>query len=467
MSAKQGTTRVLDFLYDTRWDHLPAQAQEMSVACLRDLLGVAAGALQTDASRTIRDHALTHFSAGPTSPSSRMLFDGRAVSPSGAALAGAMAIDSLDAHDGFRPTKGHIGAWALPAVLAVADAGDTPMEGTMDGHDLLTCLAIAYELGSRLGVAQHATVPDYHASGSWGAVGSAAVASRILGLDAATAREAMGIAEYHSPRSQMMRCIDHPTMVKDSSGWGAMTGISSAYMAQSGFTGAPALIVESADCEVYWESLGQQWLICEQYFKPYPVCRWAQAAIAAARTLQVAHDFTPEMIERVEVVTFHEGCRLDHPRPTTTEQAQYSLPFPVAAILVRGQWGAAEITTGLNDPDILNMANRIEMVEDAEYNRRFPAERLARAVINLKDGRRLESPTTQAEGDPETPLSADTFRTKFSDLADPMLGANTANAVWDMAESLAHGGTMQPFMDTVLSPPGGIAEQVRKTNSAA
>ena len=457
------TKRVLDFLYDTRWDDLPAEAQKMAVTCLRDLLGVAGGALQTDASRIIRDHAAMHFSAGPDGPSARLLFDGRLVSPSGAALAGAMAIDSLDDHDGYRPTKGHIGAWALPAILAVADAGKSPM----DGQDFLTHIAIGYELGSRLGVAQHATVPDYHASGSWGAVGSAAVASRMLGLDAASAREAMGIAEYHSPRSQMMRCIDHPTMVKDSSGWGAMTGISSAYMAQAGFTGAPALIVESPDCADEWQDLGQRWLITQQYFKPYPVCRWAQAAIAAAQSLQAAHDFTPEMIERIEIITFHEGCRLDHPRPTTTEQAQYSLPFPVAAILAKGVCGAAEVTTGLSDPDILRLADRIEMVEDDEYNRRFPAERVARAVIELSDGRRLESPTTQADGDPETPLSADTFQTKFRDLAEPMLGERAAEAVWEMAGDLADGGTIQPFMDTVLSPPGEMVEQIRKTNSAA
>jgi hypothetical protein len=36
-----------------------------------------------------------------------------------------------------------------------------------------------------------------------------------MGLDRRVTREALGIAEYHGPRSQMMRCIDHPTMVKD------------------------------------------------------------------------------------------------------------------------------------------------------------------------------------------------------------------------------------------------------------
>ena len=59
-------------------------------------------------------------------------------------------------------------------------------------------------------------------------------------LDDERLRHAFGIAEYHGPRSQMMRCIDFPTMVKDGSDWGAAVGVSAAYLARDGFTGAPA-----------------------------------------------------------------------------------------------------------------------------------------------------------------------------------------------------------------------------------
>ena len=79
----------------------------------------------------------------------------------------------------------------------------------------------------------------------------------------------MGIAEYHGPRSQMMRCMDHPTMVKDGSDWGAMCGVSAARMAKAGFTGAPALTLQTE----HWQHLGADLLILQQYFKPYPVCR--------------------------------------------------------------------------------------------------------------------------------------------------------------------------------------------------
>lgn len=50
-----------------------------------------------------------------------------------------------------------------------------------------------------------------------------------------------------------------------------MAGTSAVLLAQAGFTGAPAITVEQAP--EYWADLGQRWLILEQYFKPYPVCR--------------------------------------------------------------------------------------------------------------------------------------------------------------------------------------------------
>ena len=139
--------------------------------------------------------------------------------------------------------------------------------------------------------ALHATTPDYHTSGAWIAVAAAAAGARLLNLGPDQTAHALGIAEYHGPRSQMMRCIDHPTMLKDGSGWGAMAGVSAALLARAGFTGAPALTLERP--HPLWDDLGDRWLICAQYFKPYPVCRWAQAPIEAILALRRAHRCPP------------------------------------------------------------------------------------------------------------------------------------------------------------------------------
>lgn len=392
------------FIIQTGWDDLPADVQHMAKRCLLDLIGVGAAGATTPLSRIIRNHAADQFGAGGAS--ARMLFDSRAVSPAGAALAGGMTIDAIDAHDGYPEVKGHAGCGLFPALLAMAEGRG------MSGADFLTALAIGYEVTIRAGLNLHRTVSDYHTSGAWVAVGIAAMSARVLGLTEDQWRHAMGIAEYHGPRSQMMRVIDHPTMLKDGSGWGAMAGVSACYLAADGFSGAPAITVEGAE---EFADLGSRWMILEQYFKPYPVCRWAQPPTEAARQLRRDHDFDATDITAIRVHTFHEAARLATAAPADTEQAQYSLPFAVAAFLVRGQIGVAEVgPSGLNDPEIIRLSRLFAAVEDDRFNEIFPSERWARVELHLSDGRILISEDSIANGNASNPLSDQEIEDKFA-----------------------------------------------------
>ncbi|PCH74663.1 MAG: 2-methylcitrate dehydratase [Rhodobacteraceae bacterium] len=395
----------------------PPDVQHQSELCVLDLIGIAVGGHGTKLSAIIRDHASETF--GGSAP---MLFDARRASPAGVALAAGMTIDSLDGHDGFNPAKGHVGASLFPAALALAH------QAGASGGDFLTAIVIGYEIGSRTALAQHASVPDYHTSGSWGAVACAAAGARLLGLDAGQTRHALGIAEYHGPRSQMMRCIDHPTMLKDGSGWGAMTGVSAVHLAAKGFTGAPALTVEQVP--QFWGDLGQRWLILEQYFKPFPVCRWAQAPAEGVLALARAHDLTSHQVDRIEVTTFHEAVRLATNRPANTEEAQYSTSFPCAVALVRGDITPADIADdALNDPEILRLSQGLVMVESDHANANFPSGRLAKVSLVLRDGTRLDGPYISPRWDHLHPPTEAELRAKYHALADPVLGRARATAI--------------------------------------
>lgn len=451
-----GVACVYAFLRETSYDSLPPAVKRMAERCLIDLAGTGAAGLATPLSRIIRDHAVRGFAAGEGAPRARLLFDGRYASPMGAALAGGMTIDSFDAHDGHVLTKGHAGVAVLPALLALADAAPGPVSG----REFLTLLVLGYEIAIRAGIAQHATVPDYHTSGAWNALGVASVAARRWRLDEGQWRHAVGIAEYHGPRSQMMRCIDFPTMVKDGSGWGAMCGLSAAYLAADGFTGAPALVVESEAVAHLWADLGERWRILEMYFKPYPICRWAQPAVEAALSLRRAHAVDPAMVEAVEVESFHEAVRLDQHRPASTEEAQYSLPFPVAAAIVRGRLAPADVSgPALADPDILAISDRVRLIEAADLTARFPAERYARVRFRLRDGRMLASETLPAQGDAERPLSDDDIRVKFHELADGPLGRPAADALLAAVAGLAQQSDATALIDLLLSAPCRLSER--------
>jgi 2-methylcitrate dehydratase PrpD len=411
---------VIEFIHDVKWPNLPEAVRLQARRCLLDTLGAAIGGSRTKLSKIIRDFAAFAFGG----KGAWLWLDGREVSPPGAALANGMTIDSLDIHDGHPQAKGHAGAAVVPATLAAM-----PLKNSIQisGSELLTTMVVGYEVALRAAIALHATACDYHTSGAWNALGCAAAAARRLGLNREKTRHALGTAEYHGPRSQMMRCIDHPTMLKDGSGWGAMAGVSAAYLAKQSFTGAPALTIEDGQARPYWDDLGQKWLICGQYFKPHAVCRWAQPAIEAALMLQQTYRFTPADIIRVEVHTFAEAVRLDICLPESTEEAQYSLPFPLAAALAHGQLGVHELSkAALTDKEILQLSDRVELKEDHQFSARFPERRFARVVIESGKGERYDSGAIEARWEAAAPPSDRELLDKFRWLAREALPGDRA-----------------------------------------
>jgi 2-methylcitrate dehydratase PrpD len=374
----------VSFIHEVQWSDLPASVRHQAKRCLLDTIGCAIGARQTRLSQIVYDFAVRMHGG----ESNRLWLDGRQVSVHGATLAHGMTIDALDIHDNCNAVKGHAGVAIIPATLAMVEQHKQPLSG----QEVLTSIVMGYEIAIRAGLALHATACDYHSSGAWNALGCASVAARYLQLNTERTRHALGIAEYYGPRSQMMRCIDYPTMLKDGSGWGAMTGLSAAWMAHFGFTGAPAITIESEECHSVWDDIGVQWHICQQDFKRHAVCHWAQPAIAGTLQLVEAHRIPPEKIRRIRVFTFHEATRLHNCHPQNTEQAQYSLPFPVASALFYGCLGATELSgAALENPDILRLAESVQLIEDDECNKRFPQQQTARVELELIDGGLLDS----------------------------------------------------------------------------
>ncbi len=412
---------IIDFIHQLNYDELPDAVVEQGKICLLDLLGVAVAGHATRLSKILGDFVDSQYPGDVP-----MLFSPQRASACGAALFGGMLIDSIDAHDGQVLTKGHVGVAILPGLLAAAEAHE------LDGKEFLTALVVGYEIATRAGIALHATASDYHTSGAWNSIGVAAVTARIKGLSPEQTWEALGTAEFYGPRSQMMRCIDHPTMIKDGSGWGALAGISSALLAQAGFTGAPAITLSDPAVQDIWSNLGQRWYILEQYFKAYPVCRWAQPAVEAVRQLRTQPEFDTSQISEVHIYSFHEATRLHTLQPDTTEQAQYSLPFSVASALMENVITAqavAENEEGLFNPARLALSAKIVTHEVDRYNEVFPAERWAHARIVMNDGRELVSEPAVARGNPENPLSRDELIDKYKTLASPGLPADILNTI--------------------------------------
>ena len=402
---------------------IPAEVRETAALYILDLIGVAAAATRLEVGRIARDHAVKHWAAGEGAPVARLLFDGRRCSLPGAGFALATQIDNLDAHDGWQPSKGHAGAALFPALAAFAE--DAP---DLTGREALAAMVVGYETSYRAAHALHATVEDYHTSGAWNGIGCTAIGARIRGTPPEVLRHALGIAEYHAPRSQMMREIANPSMLHDGTGFGAPTGIYALLIAEDGFEGAPAALVEFADAGFAWAGLGEEWLTTKQYIKPYPICRWAHAPIDAALGLRSAHGIAPDEVATVEIATFGYSAALNCAVPSSTSIAQYSLAWPVAAALVRGRVGVEEVLpVSFDDPALRAMLARISVRVDPEIDALFPERRAGQVTVTLKDGRQFESGLTEASGGPDPAPTREEIVAKYRAFAGPVLGeARTA-----------------------------------------
>ncbi len=436
------TAHAIDFSLKTRWEGLPPEVQHQAKRCLMDTLGAMIAGSRTPVADRVRKTVLEQFGGNQAT----IMVTGERVSAAGAALANGFFGNALDIDDGYRKSKGHPGACALPPVLAAAE-----LSGQCSGVEFLTALVVAYELGIRASVIRHATYDAYHASGSWGAIAGAAAAGRVLGLDANQLFHAMGAAEYHAPIAPMMKGIDTPAMGKDGIGWGCMAAVLSAVMARGGFTGICPLFDDAPD-RGWVTSLGERWEILDLYFKPYAACRWGQPAVAGALRIVRENGLNPDQIRRIRVRTFEAATRLPNGPPRDTEAAQYSLAFPVAAALLDGTVGPRQVLPPrLHDADLLSLMERVSTEVDPEFEAEFPAKAPAEVSVETAGGAVFKSGRIEALWEPPDTLpSDDDLASKFLWLAGPILGDIGANQMMEQIWSANRWTTIDPIIDGCL-----------------
>ena len=387
MIASSVENTLSEFVESVSLRDLPGPARERLWVLLADMAAVCGAGRPAPASALAAGYA----HAVHPGDEATLLYDGSRAGAVGAAFANAVLANVLDFDDGHRLTKGHPGAVVIPAALAVAQRVDAT------AAELFEAVVVGYEVAIRAGIALHARDDSYHASGSWGAIGAATVASRLLGLDRRATVTALGLAEYHAPIGHIMRSCADPQMTKDACAWGASVGVSSALLAATGFT---AVRGEFLDAD--FDDLGSRWRLQELYIKPYPCCRWSQCGIHAALTA-AGRELAPSEVSEVRVRTFAAADGLAKEPPTSTEEAQYSLVWPVAEALTRGRFGVAEVLGPFDDPDVTAMAQRIQIVVDPELTAAFPARRMTAIEIDLTSGERLTAEPLEAPGEPDDP----------------------------------------------------------------
>ena len=413
--------RVEDYILRTRWEDLPREVRDRALVCSVDLMmALILGSYGTQFQCGRRLAA--HVEPGDlTVPGCRDTF-----SFLGAAIAMGHASNSFDIDDGHNMIKGHPGTSFIGGLLAAALERDIPY------REYLTALVVGYDVAVREGLALQDHYRFLHSTGTYGAVATAAVAGRVLGMSREQLNTALSMAEFHAPLTPVMRAVEHPSMNKDGTPFGVMVGVLAVLDTLGGETACTHLL-EAEEYRRLTDTLGREYEILNLYFKPYTCCRWAHQPIQASIELMAAQGIAPEDVGHVSVHTFDSAARLSKIRPRDTDEAQYNIAYPVAAAIIHGDVGYRQVCDeAVHDPRVLAMMDRLSFEVDPEMERQFPEKRLAWVSFRLKDGRTVNSRVYAADGERDDRVDMAWMERKFRRITAPFLTPEGQDQVLDL-----------------------------------
>ena len=416
------TYKLENFILDTQWKDVPEEVKQRMKGCFVDLMGalvIGSRSRQFEAGLKLAE---TIFGAGEIP----VVGSDKKFNFLGASTAMGHSSNAYDIDDGHNMTRAHPGTSFVGAVLAAA------YENNLSRDEFLTAMLVAYETTIRIGAA----IMDYyqyaHSSGTFGAVGVAAGVGRILGFTKEEMNNVLSVAEFNAPLVPGIRSVEYPSMNKDGVPFGVMTGILAVRASQCGFVGNKNLL-ESDEHKHYLDDLNTKWQVMDLYFKPYTCCRWAHPAIDACVGLMKEHGITADDIESAAIRTFHRATLLSKIVPQSADEAQYNIAYPVAAALVHGDFGLAQVREeNLGDPKVLEMMKRLSFVVDEKLDAQFPARRICRAEIVTKDGRTFLSDECEPRGEAYENISVDWLADKFRRITGPVLTAEAQEKLLQM-----------------------------------
>ncbi len=403
--------RLENFILGTDWQELPFEVQERLKGCMIDLFGaliVGSKSGQFDAGLAL---AKSVFGSGDVA----VIGTSDCLSFAGAATAMGHSSNAYDIDDGHNITRAHPGTSFVGAILAAA------YEKNVSRNEFLTTLFVAYETTIRMGAALMDYYNYAHSSGTFGAVGVAAGVGRLFGFDKAKLNNALSVAEFNAPLVPGIRSVEYPSMNKDGVPFGVMTGVLAILDTMCGFTGNKHML-EADEYRHYLDDLGKKYQVMDLYFKPYPCCRWAHPAIDACLELINKHGILPSDIKKVTIHTFRRATMLSKIVPQTADEAQYNIAYPVASAIIHGDFTFTQVMEeNLNNPDVIEMMNRLDFKVDENLDARFPAERICKAEIQTLDGNCYISRECEPRGEAKENVGIDWLSDKFYRITGPVL----------------------------------------------
>ncbi len=349
--ARLGLTRMLAAFAARRDSTIPDGVLRETKRLVLDTLGCILGGYATTKGRLAASLAEDLGGA----PQATILGTPVRISPDHAAFANAELANALDADAVFLNIS-HVIPSVIPGVLAAAEAARSTGKGTLEA------MAVGHEIAARLTMAitpvlegddrtrvRHVIGPALGYGVA--ALGAAAGAGRLMGLDAERMAHALGLAAYYSPAPGVLTWLRATpfSMVKYSPmGWTAQAGVTAALLAARGYTADPTVLDSSQSASQLWGShrfepdylvdgLGRDWQSVRWLtYKPQPVCNLYRPHLWLLSRLLREERLEPQQIDTI-TLRMHAPAGADRPYvsglPDTQEAVHMSAAYTVALVL--------------------------------------------------------------------------------------------------------------------------------------
>jgi len=351
--------------------------------------------------------------------------------PIEAALVNGMLAHADETDDSHAPSQSHPGCAVVPAALAAGERFG------VDGTHFLRSVALGYDIGPRFTMTLGGQ--PFESGSHWSThsisplFGAAAAAGCAASLNARQMRWLLGYAaQQSSGLASWQRDSEHIQKAFCFGGMTARSGVTSALVVQSGWTGVEDILSGAdnffqaydpqADPSGLTDALGERYEITRTNIKKWAVGSPIQAALDALEILRRQHPFEAAQVQEVSVqLATHEAGIVNN-----REIPDICLQHMVAVMLLEKNiaFGAAHDKARMKDPGVLRERAKVKLIPDDALQRLMPL-RVAIVGLMLADGTHLTQRVDNVRGTPENPMTSGEVVAKARDLMAPVLGAKS------------------------------------------
>ncbi|MBG9653975.1 MmgE/PrpD family protein [Cytobacillus firmus] len=423
-------TRMLaEYASNVRFEDLPYEVVEYTKLCILDWYGSALAGKDEKPIQSILE--LTQEWGGNEQAT---LITGGKSSIGNACLVNAAASHIVELDDIHKSSIIHAGTVVIPAAAAVAEAYG------LSGKDLITAVAVGYEICYRIGEAVSPSHYYYwHNTATCGTFGSAAAVAKLLNLNVEQTMYALGNAGTQA--AGLWEFIEDGANTKQlHTAKAAYNGALAALLAKKDFTSASKILEgrrgffnamsEKYDADKITRNLGKEFKIIENSFKIHASCRHTHPAMDCILNIMKENALTHEHIQSISIKTYQTVLNItDNPNPDTVYASKFSSQFCAALIAIKGSASLIDYNIEiLQSPEIIELMKKVSVEADPYYENAYPEKWGAKVVITMKDGRTFSEGTDYPKGDPEKPADKEELIQKFLTM--------TLDKVWNAEEKV-------------------------------